>query len=138
MGFSAGGKKGAVRSDINITPLVDVVLVLLIIFMVATPILLKQMEVKVPQSADNVDLSPPPVTTEQVVLQVDKENRISINHEPVAPEVLADRVRTIFEGRREKLMFFDVDDNANYGEVVHIMDVCRGAGVKVLGIMTKS
>lgn len=137
MGFSAGGKKGAVRSDINITPLVDVVLVLLIIFMVATPILLKQMEVKVPQSAD-VDISPPPVTTEQVVLQVDKENRININHEPVAPEVLADRVRTIFEGRREKLLFFDVDDNANYGEVVHIMDVCRGAGVKVLGIMTKS
>jgi biopolymer transport protein ExbD len=137
VGFSAGGKKGAVRSDINITPLVDVVLVLLIIFMVATPILLKQMEVKVPQSAD-VDITPPPVTTEQVVLQVDKENRISINHEPVAPEVLADRVRTIFEGRREKLMFFDVDDNANYGEVVHIMDVCRGAGVKVLGIMTKS
>jgi biopolymer transport protein ExbD len=137
VGFSAGGKKGAVRSDINITPLVDVVLVLLIIFMVATPILLKQMEVKVPQSAD-VDITPPPVTTEQVVLQVDKENRISINHEPVAPEALADRVRTIFEGRREKLMFFDVDDNANYGEVVHIMDVCRGAGVKVLGIMTKS
>ena len=137
MGFAAGGKKGAVRSDINITPLVDVVLVLLIIFMVATPILLKQMEVKVPQSAD-VDISPPPVTTEQVVLQVDRENRISINHEKVAPEVLADKVRTIFEGRREKLLFFDVDDAANYGEVVHIMDVCRGAGVKVLGIMTKS
>jgi biopolymer transport protein ExbD len=137
VGFAAGGKKGAVRSDINITPLVDVVLVLLIIFMVATPILLKEMEVKVPQSAD-VDVSPPPVTTEQVVLHVDRENRITINHESVAPEALAERVRNLFEGRREKLMFFDVEDDANYGEVVHIMDVCRGAGVKVLGIMTKT
>ena len=131
------GKAGGPRSDINITPLVDVVLVLLIIFMVMTPILLKQLDVNVPQKAD-VDVAPPPVTTEQVVLKIDKEGRIEINHEPVAPETVADKVRTIFTNRREKLMFFDVDDQANYGRVVEIMDTCRGAGVKVLGIMTKS
>ena len=131
------GKAGGPRSDINITPLVDVVLVLLIIFMVMPPILLKQLDVNVPQKAD-VDVAPPPVTTEQVVLKIDKEGRIEINHEPVAPETVADKVRTIFTNRREKLMFFDVDDQANYGRVVEIMDTCRGAGVKVLGIMTKS
>jgi len=136
MGFDVG-KKGGVRSDINITPLVDVVLVLLIIFMVMTPIALKQLEVKVPEKSD-VDLSPPPVTNEQVVLQIDKENRVSVNHEPVGLEQLAERVRTVFEHRREKLIFFDVDDSANYAQVVHVMDICRGAGVKVLGIMTKS
>jgi len=138
MGFDTGGKKGAVRSDINITPLVDVVLVLLIIFMVMTPILLKQMEVKVPSKADDVATTSPPVTTEQVVLHVDKDNHITINHEPVAPEALVDKVTNIFQNRREKVMFFDIDDQANYGEVIHIMDQCRGAGAKTIGLMTKS
>ncbi len=137
MAFAGGGRKGAVQSSINITPLVDVVLVLLIIFMVLTPILLKQLQVTVPQKAD-VEVTPPPVTTEQVVIRIEADGKMAINHEPVAPEALAERVRTIFAGRREKVMFFDVDDRANYGQVVDVMDTCRGAGVKVLGIMTKS
>lgn len=137
MSFGGGGGKGSVRSEINITPLVDVVLVLLIIFMVLTPILLKQVEVSVPQKND-VNITPPPVTTEQVVIRIEADGRIAINHEPVAPEALAEKVRTIYAARREKVMFFDVDDHANYGLVVSVMDTCRGAGVKVLGIMTKS
>jgi biopolymer transport protein TolR len=134
--MDVGGKKGGVRSEINITPLVDVVLVLLIIFMVLTPILLKQMEVNVPQKDNAVDVKPQ-VTTEQVVIRIEADGRLSINHEPVSPEQLAEKVRTTFAARREKVLFFDVDDKANYGQVVSVMDTCRGAGVKVLGIMTR-
>ena len=136
MAFDAG-KKGGVRSDINITPLVDVVLVLLIIFMVMTPLMLKDLPVNVPQKADT-QLTPPPVTVEQVVLHIDDQGKIDINKEPVSEDELANKVRNVYANRREKIMFFNVDDKANYGFTTHIMDICRGAGVKVLGIMTKT
>ena len=135
--MDVGGKKGGVRSDINITPLVDVVLVLLIIFMVLTPILLKQIEVKVPQKAD-VKIEQPQLTNEQVVVRIEADGRVSVNKEPVPEADVGEKMRTIFASRREKVVFFDIDDQANYGKVVAVMDACRGAGVKVLGIMTKS
>lgn len=135
MAFSTGSK-GGVRSDINITPLVDVVLVLLIIFMVMTPLMLKQLAVKVPQK--DLEVTPSVVPVEQVVVRMDKEGRLDINHEPVRREELAEKVRTILATRREKVVFFDIDDEANYGAAVQVMDLCRGAGAKVIGIMTRS
>ena len=135
MAFSAGGGGGP-RSDINITPLVDVVLVLLIIFMVMTPLLLKELDIKVPEKAQDVEVVPPTAQS-QVVLKIDAEGKLAINGDPVPRETLGDRVRDVFAPRREKLLFFDIDDRANYGLVVEAMDVCRGAGVKTLGLMTK-
>ena len=136
MGFAAGGGKGQVRSDINITPLVDVVLVLLIIFMVMTPILLKQLDVKVPEKSDNVEVTPQLGPT-PVVLKVNAAGELFLNNEPVSRAQLADRVREVLVPRSEKLVFFDVEDDANYGLVVEAMDTCRGAGAKTLGVMTK-
>ena len=136
MSFAPGGGKGRVRSDINITPLVDVVLVLLIIFMVMTPILLKQLDVKVPEKAD-AELQTPPPAQSQAVLKITAEGQLTLNGEPLPRDRLADTVRDTFAPRREKLLFFDIDDQANYGLVVEVMDTCRGAGVKTLGIMTK-
>src|SRR5262245_52157774 len=131
-----GGNSGAgVRSDINITPLVDVVLVLLIIFMVMTPTLLKETDVNVPEKAD-VQVAMP-TTADQVVVSVSKTGTISINREPIAESALTGRIHDILASRSDKLVFFDPEDEANYGEVMHIMDVCRGAGAKTLGIMTK-
>ncbi len=134
MAFGGGGGAG-VRSDINITPLVDVVLVLLIIFMVMTPTLLKEMDVTVPEKAD-VQVATP-TTADQIVVSISREGKISINHEPILESALTERIHDLMNGRTEKLVFFDVDDDANYGDAMHVMDVCRGAGVKVLGIMTK-
>jgi biopolymer transport protein ExbD len=134
MGFAAGGGRSRPRSEINITPLVDVVLVLLIIFMVLTPILLKQTEVKVPEKAE-AETSAPPATS-QLVLHVAADGALALNHEPVARPLLAEKIKALVELRREKLVFFDIDDKANYGYVVEVMDVCRGAGARVLGIMT--
>jgi biopolymer transport protein ExbD len=131
-----GGSSGAgVRSDINITPLVDVVLVLLIIFMVMTPSLLKEMDLTVPEKAD-VQMATP-TTTDQIVVSVNREGKIAVNREAILESQLTERIHELMAQRTDKLVFFDVDDDANYGEVMHVMDVCRGAGAKTLGIMTK-
>src|SRR5579862_3853580 len=100
MAFGGSGG-GGVRSDINITPLVDVVLVLLIIFMVMTPTLLKEMSLTVPEKAD-VQVATP-TTTDQVVVSVSKESKIAINHEPIADSMLAERIHDLMAARSEKL-----------------------------------
>jgi biopolymer transport protein ExbD len=136
MGFG-GGSRGGVRSDINITPLVDVVLVLLIIFMVMTPTLLKEHEVKVPDKAE-VETNSTPTSTEEIVVTITNTGRVQLNHEPIEETVLADRIREAMANRTEKRVFFEIDDEAIYGDAMHVMDICRGAGVKTLGLMTKS
>ena len=134
MAFGGSGS-GGLRADINITPLVDVVLVLLIIFMVMTPTLLKQMELTVPEKAD-VQIQTP-VTSDQIVVSVSKEGKIAINKEMIAEAALTERMHDLMKNSRDKLVFFDIDDEANYGDVMHVMDICRGSGAKTLGIMTK-
>ena len=131
-----GGATGAgVRSDINITPLVDVVLVLLIIFMVATPILIKDLDLTVPEKAD-VQVATPTIAN-QVMVSVNKEGQVQINREPIVESQFGEKIHDLMTARSEKLVFFDVDDDANYGDAMHLMDVARGAGAKTLGIMTK-
>ena len=133
MAFAAGGK--GVRSDINVTPLIDVVLVLLIVFMVMVPKLLNQSPVDVPPKApDNVETPP---ASDQLVVSIGEDGRVAINGEAILLEALPDKVREIMQNRSKKLMFFNPDDNAQYGDVVKVMDICRGAGVKNIGIMTK-
>jgi biopolymer transport protein TolR len=134
MAFGPAGQ-GGVRSDINITPLVDVVLVLLIIFMVMTPTLLKQMELTVPDKA--VDIMPTPPPTDQIVVGVTKEGKVSINKEMIDESALTERMHDLMKTSHDKLVFFDIDDDANYGHVMHVMDSVRGAGARTLGIMTK-
>ena len=134
MAFGGSGG-GGVRSEINITPLVDVVLVLLIIFMVMTPTLLKELDVTVPEKAD-VQMATP-TTTDQIVITINKEGKVAINHEPINLSQLSPRIHDLMMARSEKLVFFDVDDDAVYEDVVHVMDACRGSGARVLGIMTK-
>jgi len=131
-----GGATGAgVRSDINITPLVDVVLVLLIIFMVATPMLIRDLDLTVPEKAD-VQVATP-TTANQVVVSVTKEGQVQINREPIVESQFGEKIHDLMTARSEKLVFFDVDDDANYGDAMHLMDVARGAGAKTLGIMTR-
>ena len=130
-----GATTGGVRSDINITPLVDVVLVLLIIFMVATPMLIKDLDLTVPEKAETTIATP--TTANQVVVSVTKEGQVQINREPIADSQLTEKIHDLMATRSQKLVFFDIDDDANYGEAMHVMDVCRGAGAKTLGIMTK-
>ena len=134
MAFGGGGG-GGVRSDINITPLVDVVLVLLIIFMVMTPTLLKEMDVAVPDKAE-VQMAMPQ-SADQIVVSLSREGFVSLNRERIKQSDLGDRISRLMAGRSDKLVFMDLDDDSNYGEALHVMDICRGAGAKTLGLMTK-
>jgi biopolymer transport protein TolR len=134
MAFAGGAGRGKLRSDINITPLVDVVLVLLIIFMVMTPILLKEMDLQVPEKVQMEAQIP---SSDQVVVSIAADGSVAINREPLPTAELGPRVKEVLSARREKVLFFEIDDQALYDDVVSVMDTCRGAGAKVLGIMTR-
>ncbi|MFZ5896652.1 MAG: ExbD/TolR family protein [Myxococcota bacterium] len=135
MAMDVGGKKGGVRGDINVTPLIDVVLVLLIIFMVLVPSMLKELTANIPKK-DTSD-TPPDPNVVPIVVEYTGNRELSVNQEAVAPEALADKVSERLKYKNQKVVFFKVDDEANYGEVVHFMDIVKGAGATTLGIVTK-
>jgi biopolymer transport protein ExbD len=135
MAFSVGGGKGRPSGEINVTPLIDIVLVLLIIFMVMTPVMLKEIVAKVPQKS--TELVPQPPGENPIVVELDARDALTLNGESVAPEALSERVAERLRHDRQKVVFFKIDDDANYGRAVRIMDVCKGAGAATLGIITK-
>ncbi len=132
MGMSTGGK--GVRSDMNVTPLIDVLLVLLIIFMVVTPLMMMQHRLDVPKKAE-VDL-PPDVTQDQVVLTYTKDRQLYLNRTKIEVSMLAKKLDDIFKNRREKTIFINIDPEANYGEAVKIVDTTRNAGLEKLAVIT--
>ena len=123
------GRSG-VAPDINVTPLVDVVLVLLIIFMVVTPLLTKQFWVHTPKQEKeevtpeqaNQDPTPP------LVLHVDADRAVTVNGTPVDVAELVERLRRMFAAREDHILFFDADDQAEYGYAVEVMDRAREGG----------
>ncbi len=124
---------GSVRSDINITPLVDVVLVLLIIFMIVTPILQMGHEVQVPPKLEtNV---PPPTTDDQVIVRLDSQGRAFINKLQVTRNEFPTRLREVLAGRSAKVVFFAADGELPYGDVADFMDMVRDNGAQNLGIV---
>jgi biopolymer transport protein TolR len=135
MAFSVGTGKRGPQADINVTPLIDVVLVLLIIFMVMTPVMLKELVAKVPQKqTENVPLPP---GESVIVVELDAHDQLALNGEAVAPEALGAKVAERLAHDRQKVVFFKISDDANYGRAVRVMDVCKGAGAHTLGIVTK-
>lgn len=124
---------GSVRSDINITPLVDVVLVLLIIFMIVTPILQMGHEVQVPPKLEtNV---PPPTNDDQVIVRLDSQGRPFINKQQVSRAEFPTRLREVLTGRSTKVVFFAADGELPYGDVADFMDMVRDNGAQNLGIV---
>ena len=130
-----GGAPGSYKSDINITPLVDVVLVLLIIFIVITPLLQMGYDVKVPPKAT---VESPPPSLDQLIVSVTAQNRIYLNKEPLEKQSLALRLSEILKNRRDKTVFFSGDDAAAYGEVASVMDIVRTAGANNIGIVLET
>ncbi|HKA36147.1 MAG TPA: biopolymer transporter ExbD [Thermoanaerobaculia bacterium] len=134
MSMAAGGTTDY-KSDINITPLVDIVLVLLIIFMVITPLLQMGYDVKVPPKAT---VDQPQSLVDQVIVSLTPSNQIFLNKQQVNPQQLASQVEDILKNRRDKTVFFSGDDGSNYGEVIKVMDICRNAGAKNIGIVLET
>jgi biopolymer transport protein TolR len=129
------GKKKGLRAEINVTPLVDVVLVLLIIFMVLTPSMLKHLTANVPKKNEQPAAAAP--TDSSIVVAYTAARELTVNNEPVAPEALADKLAERLRGARQKVVFFRAEDDAPYGEVVHLMDLARGVGATTLAVVTE-
>ena len=132
MGMSTGSKGGA-NSDINVTPLVDVCLVLLIIFMVMVPQNVPEISVRVPPESNR-----PPrkqQNQETLVVGLTKDGGVLLNRNPVERSQLRDRLERQLEVRDKKVVFVDFDDDAKYGPAVEILDLAKEAGADVLGIM---
>ena len=129
-----GGSSGVLRSEINVTPLVDVVLVLLIIFMVVTPLLQMGYDVNVPPKA-TAEASAVISKEQLVVTQVSAE-KVYLNREQVDVKQLPLRLTEILKHRRDKTVFYSADDNLNYGAVMSTMDLIRNAGAERIGIIT--
>jgi biopolymer transport protein ExbD len=128
-----GGAKGGVKSDINVTPLVDVMLVLLIIMMIVAPLLQKGADVKLPVAAYSADK---PETQDQTVVAVDSQGRFFVNSVLVREEDLRQRVDDILEGKSERIVLIKADEDAQYSAVMAAMDQLRAAGIEDMGLIT--
>jgi biopolymer transport protein TolR len=129
--------QGNPNSEINVTPLVDVVLVLLIIFMVVTPLLEKDIEVRVPQTEQVEEMSEVP--QDQVVVGLDPTGQLTMNGEKISDAEYVERLKRVMAAKPagERLVFFMADDATNYGKLVTALDGAKQAGAETLGMMTE-
>jgi biopolymer transport protein TolR len=133
MAMGVGGKSRTTMAEINVTPLVDVMLVLLIIFMITAPMLQHELDVNLPVAAGI-----PQITTEdQVVLTVNKQGNIYLDQTTYTLETLRPKLQTLYQTRRNKDIFLRADTDVPYGKVIQVMDEVKKAGILKLGMLTQ-
>jgi len=132
MSIGTGVRKG-VNSDINVTPLCDVMLVLLIIFMVVTPLLQKGIDVKLPEAEFPVDH---PDNEDSVVIAMKLDRTIYLQMKVIPESEVIQKVRAIYDARADKAIFLKADEGLEYREVLKLMDLCREGGVEEIGMIT--
>jgi biopolymer transport protein ExbD len=134
MSMDVGGAKGGIKSDINVTPLVDVMLVLLIIMMIVAPLLQKGVNVRLPQAANSTDK---PETQDQTVVAVTADGGFWLNGIRVPDTDLRRRVEDMLENKKERIVLIKADEDAQYGKIMEAMDELRAAGIEDMGLITE-
>jgi biopolymer transport protein TolR len=134
MSMDVGGARGGIKSDINVTPLVDVMLVLLIIMMIVAPLLQQGVNVRLPVATNSVEK---PDTQENTVIGIDANGAFFVNAVPVPDTDLRRRVEEILETKTERIVLIKADEDAAYGKVMDAMDELRAAGVEDMGLITE-
>jgi TolR protein len=134
MAMDLGGAKGGVKSDINVTPLVDVMLVLLIIMMLVAPMLQQGVSVKLPTAQNTVDK---PEVQGQTVIAIGRDKQFYLNAKAIQEGELATKVNEALENQREKIVLIKADEEVEYGAVMAAMDQLRQAGIEDIGLITE-
>lgn len=138
MAFAVGNTGRGVRPAMNVTPLVDVVLVLLIIFMVVTPLLTKQFWLHVPKKDDAAQAAaPPPDDEPPMILSVRSDGSIHLGPEVIAESALEEKLRRVLVGRRDRTVFFGADPDVPFDRAMQVLDRARGSGVATLAVLTE-
>jgi biopolymer transport protein TolR len=135
MAMAVGGGKGGPRCDINMTPMIDILLVLLIIFMVITPLTPHGLEALAPEPPDKKN-QPPPDQDRTVVIVIDKDKSMHINNEDTDMDKLGPRLEQIFKTRAERVVFVKGDPDLEYQTVARAIDIAKGAQIDKVGLMT--
>jgi biopolymer transport protein TolR len=128
-----GGNSDRLMSDINVTPFVDVMLVLLIIFMVTAPMMMQGVDVALPETTSQ----PLPSSKEHLIITINEKNQIFINDYQITIDFLQEKLSKILEGREHREVYLRADKNISYGVVVNVMSEIKGAGVEKLGMVTE-
>jgi biopolymer transport protein TolR len=135
MSMSAGSGGGGLQNEINVTPMIDVLLVLLIIFMMVVPMARKAIDIQLPDP--NPAVAPANAVSQQIVLEVLPNGAFAVNKEPLNKDNLTKRLKEIYDPRPDKLIFVKGDPTVKYQDVIFAMDMARQAGVKVIGVPPK-
>lgn len=134
MGSGGGSNKG-LENEINVTPMIDVLLVLLIIFMAALPTMRKAIDVQLPDP--NPTVQPANAKSDQIVLEVNPGGNFFINSQPVDSANLGTKLKAIYDGRPDKVLFVKGNPDSKYGDIIMAMDVARGSGILIIGVPPK-